>query len=159
MVLMRTAEEILIAKKRHMAQQHARYVNASPEQKQIWQAQNRKRFENPSRRIRYLVQQAAKRARLAGRNLNVKRITQFLLRDGAPTHCPCCGKAFDYTTGKGQGYHKNPLSPSIDRTDNSKGYTKANICVICTRCNVLKGTGEIFEFENIIRHMRSRGQN
>jgi len=45
-----------------------------------------------------------------------------------PNTCPCC-----YAT----------LSqPSLDRVDNSKGYTKNNIQVICWRCNNVKKDGD-----------------
>lgn len=38
-----------------------------------------------------------------------------------PEVCPCCTKPIE--------------RPSLDRVDNSKGYIKSNIKVICTNCN------------------------
>lgn len=48
-------------------------------------------------------------------------------------------------------------SPSLDRVDNDKGYTKDNIQVISQRANALKNNGSIWEFEQIIEYMKSHG--
>jgi 5-methylcytosine-specific restriction endonuclease McrA len=53
-----------------------------------------------------------------------------------PAHCPCCGNNFvlkDATKKR---------SPSVDRIDNSKGYTKENIWAICYSCNRQKNDAE-----------------
>lgn len=59
--------------------------------------------------------------------------------------CPCCS-----TPMKG----KNRW-PSIDRIHSERGYVKDNVSIICYRCNVLKKNGTIFDFENIVRYMKS----
>ncbi len=52
---------------------------------------------------------------------------------------------------------KTPMeSPSIDRIDNSKGYTKKNICVISNRANRLKQDSTIEELEAILAYMKSK---
>jgi hypothetical protein len=52
-------------------------------------------------------------------------------------YCECCGKVLNlfYTNKNKQWYKGNPNSPSIDRIDNNRGYTKDNIAVICWECN------------------------
>lgn len=51
---------------------------------------------------------------------------------------------------------KTPMvSPSLDRVDNSKGYTKENVRVISLRANILKSSGSAEEFEAIISYIRS----
>lgn len=54
-----------------------------------------------------------------------------------PTHCPIFGlPLFPSTTGK-----KSDNSPSLDRIDSSKGYTKSNIIVISEKANNIKNCG------------------
>jgi hypothetical protein len=40
----------------------------------------------------------------------------------------------------------NPLSPSVDRLDNSKGYEPDNIVICCRMANLGKGTCDDFAF-------------
>jgi hypothetical protein len=54
--------------------------------------------------------------------------------------CACCGRVL-VLAYKGQGTKRtreNLASPSIDRVDNTKRYTKANMAVICWSCNFRK---------------------
>lgn len=48
----------------------------------------------------------------------------------------------------------NPLSPSLDRIDNTKGYIKGNIAVISHRANILKRNASIDELTKIINWMK-----
>jgi G:T-mismatch repair DNA endonuclease (very short patch repair protein) len=43
------------------------------------------------------------------------------------------------------------LAPSVDRLDNSKGYIKGNVVLICWRCNNLKSDSSIEKLEKIVR--------
>lgn len=63
-----------------------------------------------------------------------------------PEKCPVFDRPFDMI---------GDYAPSIDRKDNSKGYTKDNIWVICKRANVLKGSATISEVEAILRYMKN----
>lgn len=52
---------------------------------------------------------------------------------------------------------QNPRSdnaPSIDRFDNTKGYTKDNVNIISLRANKIKNHGSIEDFEKIIKWMK-----
>src|SRR5262245_36756659 len=66
----------------------------------------------------------------------------LILKETPPTHCKCCQRKFDYSLGKG---HNKGRSPSLDRVDNSDGYTLLNTAVICRRCNTLKGDATLAE--------------
>ena len=100
----------------------------------------------PSTRMRRLIVQAGSRARKRG--LEFDGLVE--LSHTVPTHCVCCGKAFDYS-------NRNPsLIPSLDRFDSSRGYTVDNVYVICFRCNSLKKDASLEEFENLVRYMSAR---
>lgn len=51
--------------------------------------------------------------------------------------CEVTGIAFDLTTGLGAG-KRNPWAPSVDRIDNTKGYTWDNVQVVCSIYNLSK---------------------
>ena len=53
-----------------------------------------------------------------------------------PDICPVLGLNLNANSGRSGAY---PNSPSLDRTDNSKGYTKDNIQVISQAANRMKG--------------------
>lgn len=52
-------------------------------------------------------------------------------------YCPVLGLPFDLKSS-GKGKHFSPLSPSLDRTDSSKGYTKDNVQVVSFWWNAAK---------------------
>lgn len=45
-------------------------------------------------------------------------------------------------------------SPSLDRIDNTKGYTKDNVAIISNKANVHKSDLSIKEVENLLRYMK-----
>ena len=47
-------------------------------------------------------------------------------------------------------------SPSLDRVDNTKGYTPDNVWVISNRANMLKNSGTLEEFEKIVLALKAR---
>lgn len=65
-----------------------------------------------------------------------------------PDECPVLGIPIYNMKGK-----PGPNSPSIDRVDNSKGYTPDNIQVISYRANVLKNNGTIDEVRRVLAYM------
>lgn len=66
-----------------------------------------------------------------------------------PDSCPVLGIPIFH----GDGTHSNH-SPSVDRFDNNKGYTKDNIKVISRRANCLKNDATIDELEAIVKYMK-----
>jgi hypothetical protein len=62
-----------------------------------------------------------------------------------PERCPVLGIKFDHDGGNAG----METTPTLDRVDNSKGYTKDNICIISFRANNLKSTATLENFERI----------
>lgn len=71
-----------------------------------------------------------------------------------PLYCPVLGIKLEYKKGKGKGnYTYN--SPTLDRIDSSKGYTKENVKIISWRANRLKYDGTLKEFEDIVAYIKN----
>ncbi len=63
--------------------------------------------------------------------------------------CRLTGIEFDMT--RGGSFRANPYAPSIDRIDNSRGYTADNIQIICHIVNVAKNEYPTDVFDTICR--------
>ena len=68
-----------------------------------------------------------------------------------PEYCPVLGIKLESGVGKGKWFLD--ASPSIDRIDPTKGYTKGNVQVISWRANALKRDGTIAEMRAIVAYM------
>lgn len=63
-------------------------------------------------------------------------LTLDYLRSLVTWYCPALGIQLDWSL-KGSG-NTSPCSPSLDRIDSSKGYTKSNTVIISRRANTIK---------------------
>jgi hypothetical protein len=54
------------------------------------------------------------------------------------------------------GEKPTPNSPSIDRTDNSKGYVPGNVRVISRAANLLKGECTVLDIVRLLEYMTGR---
>jgi len=79
-----------------------------------------------------------------------KNIEFDLIKDDliVPEICPVLGIEL-FVAGEKRG----PNSPSLDRVDNNKGYTKDNVRVISNRANCLKNDATIKELKAIVEYM------
>ena len=68
-----------------------------------------------------------------------------------PDVCPILGIPLDQTVGPRTNNY-----PTVDRLDNSKGYTKDNISIISWRANNLKGTATLEELILLGKFAQSR---
>jgi len=93
--------------------------------------------------IRYLYNQAKYRAKLRGIEFNLNLSDLEI-----PTRCPVFGIPLFFTAGRRSGN-----SFSLDRWDNSKGYTKENTRVISWRANQYKGDLTIEEVRGLLKYM------
>jgi len=60
-----------------------------------------------------------------------------------PTHCPLLGHPLAFTEGE------SVWSPSLDRIEPAKGYTKGNVQVISWRANQIKRDASLEELQRI----------
>lgn len=61
--------------------------------------------------------------------------------------CEVTGIPFVLRTNGGKGHRDNSFSPSLERRDNNKGYTKDNVQVVCWIYNRAKGA---FPLEDLL---------
>lgn len=90
-------------------------------------------------------QRAKVRCKISGRDFNIS-VDDITI----PDVCPILGIPININSGK-SGAYKN--SPSLDRIDNSKGYTPDNIQVISQQANAMKGSAskeELIKFAHYI---------
>lgn len=84
-------------------------------------------------RAAQLQSNARRRAEGKGVPFDLDRLD--LIERIAAGRCEVTGTPFDMTTNGGL----NPWSPSLDRKDNSKGYTPDNVQVVVSAYNIAKG--------------------
>lgn len=48
---------------------------------------------------------------------------------------------------------KRRRTPSLDRVDNTQGYSLSNVFVICFRCNTVKGQADIEDIKNLLQYI------
>lgn len=94
-------------------------------------------------RARVLWQQAKVRAKKFNVEFNID-IDDIII----PEYCPLLHVKLEHGTNKVKAN-----SPSIDRIDNSKGYIKGNVAVICYRANTMKNNASFLELETFCRNM------
>lgn len=117
------------------ARQRAHYKN-NP---QLYREKRVKENAQVERRIHIRVKSRAKREGTLF-NLDVSDIV-------IPKVCPVLGIKL-VTTNQGSGYHTN--SPSLDKIDPTKGYTKGNVRVISARANLLKNDATAHELRLVL---------
>lgn len=134
--------------KRSAAKTRARLKAEQPELvKERNRVQTLRHFSDPSLRMKRILIKTNKRSKTEG--IPIDPDLKPYLMSQIPKTCACCGQDINYTdTGR------QDLGPSIDRVDNTKGYTKDNVCIICYRCNMVKGRGSPAELENVVAYVR-----
>lgn len=122
------------ANKEGLAQYHRNY-----------QKERRKDFDY---RLQMLLNASKQRAKLNGRehDINVEDIKAIYPADGC---CPIFGLKLEFN---GAGFRDN--SPSIDRIDSTKGYTRDNIQVISWKANRIKGASSLQDLEMMVAYLK-----
>lgn len=111
-----------------------------------YQKNRRKNFEY---RLQMLINASKQRAKLKNRehSITLDDIKNIYPKDGC---CPIFGMKLEFNDA---GFREN--SPSIDRIDSSKGYTKDNIQIISWKANRIKGYASVEELEMLIAYLKT----
>lgn len=107
----------------------------------------RKKTNRTFNQLRELLHQRKRKAKERGIEFT---ITKDDVRELTPSVCPVLGIPLSF-----EG--ELDTSPSIDRLDNSKGYTRENIRIISTRANRIKSDGTSEEHRRVYEWMKSEG--
>ena len=107
-------------------------------------------YADSRNRLRNLIGGAFRRAAKAGLRSDLP--LRDILMSAPPQVCACCGVQLDYSTRRGRNNRRH--SPSLDRKDNTLGYTLANTRVICWRCNDVKGDATLTELEAVLAYLK-----
>jgi hypothetical protein len=110
-----------------------------------YQTRKRKEFDY---RLQMLLNASRQRSKKKSRenNLTIQDIRDVFPEDGL---CPIFGIKLVFGDA---GFREN--SPSIDRLDSKKGYTKDNIQIISWKANRIKKDASIEELELILAYMK-----
>lgn len=105
--------------------------------KAVW----RRKAEDPEARKRWLLERIRSKCTAQGIPFDLE-----LADIVVPTVCPIFGIPLKFGVSRAQSYN-GPAedSPSVDRIDPLKGYTKGNILVICWRANRMKMNASVDE--------------
>lgn len=110
--------------------------------------QEYRRLQSLNRRqkdpVGYLLRQAKYRAKLVGKEFSVTKEDLEV-----PEVCPVFGIPLFFTSGR-----RGPNSYSIDRIDNSEGYTKENTRIISFWANQMKGNMTVSQVESLLNYMK-----
>ena len=95
-----------------------------------------------------LINASKQRAKLNDRehDISVEDIKAIYPADGC---CPIFGIKLEFN---GAGFRDN--SPSIDRIDSTKGYTRDNIQVISWKANRIKGASSLQDLEMMVAYLK-----
>lgn len=110
-----------------------------------YQTKKRKQFDY---RLQMLLNASRQRSKKKSRenNLTIQDIKDAFPKDGL---CPIFGTKLVFGDA---GFRED--SPSIDRIDSTKGYTKDNIQIISWKANRIKKNASIEELELILSYMK-----
>jgi len=93
----------------------------------------------------------------AKRRAKKKKLEFSIIREDlvVPEHCPIFNTPLVYNRKKGKTF-QGWDSPTVDRIDNTKGYTKDNIAIISWRANSIKGNATLKELKSIVKWLEDQ---
>ena len=110
----------------------------------------RKRYTTEGRREGYFKNIQGALVGAAKQRAKAKNLEFNLTRDDiiVPEKCPVFGEPIIKEVF-------NPMAPSLDRVDNTKGYIKGNVRVISKKANIMKGDMTPDDMKKIYEYMNS----
>ena len=91
------------------------------------------------------------RAKHRGQSYDLTAETIFEMLTRAKDRCAVTGLQFDYGPKTEQAWTRRPMSPSLDRIDNAKGYERSNLRLVCVCVNIAIGEWGFQNFEMMCR--------
>lgn len=125
--------------KRYYVDNRDKIMKASTEYKSVY------RFKNPHN---YICAAARRRARMLGQEFDITWRDIII-----PDKCPILGIPLFFTPGK-----NSANSPSLDRVNNDRGYTKDNIQVISYEANRMKSDHTIETLERVLEYIKNHNK-
>ena len=109
----------------------------------------RNRRQNYDYRLQMLINSSKQRAKNKNRehSITVEDIKAIYPADGC---CPIFGMKLEFNQA---GFRES--SPSIDRIDSTKGYTRDNIQIISWKANRVKGYATVEELEMLVAYLKN----
>lgn len=140
----RNKDDPIFKEKRNNNQQEVR-ANRTEEELKEYRKRDAARASTSRAKdpIKHMLYDAKKRAKAKG--LEFDLVPSDL---EVPEFCPVLG--IPLFVGGSKRSHN---SPSLDRVDNSRGYTKDNVCIISLRANTLKNDATAEELKAIVDYM------
>jgi hypothetical protein len=128
--------------------QKTRRVEKRSEMQQYGKEYRKKNFTNIEFRLQGLLNASRARARLKNRehDLTKQDLLELYPTDGK---CPIFGFDLEWN---GSGFRET--SPSIDRIDSNKGYTKDNVQIISWKANRIKGYASVEDLEILLAYLK-----
>lgn len=136
-----------------VSQDHKEYYKKpGVREKQLKRAKDRRAeymLENPQL---VWAREALKKARERARERDLPfELTLEWLMENMPARCPCLGIEFEY--GKGMIVSG---TPTVDKIDPSKGYTKENSWIISAKANTVKSNATVDEIRAVAQGLENR---
>lgn len=130
------------------ARQKKRRIEKRSEMQQYGKDYRKKNFTNIEFRLQGLLNASRARARLKNREhtLTKQDLLELYPHDGK---CPIFGFDLEWN---GSGFRET--SPSIDRIDSNKGYTKDNVQIISWKANRIKGYASVEDLEILLAYLK-----
>lgn len=113
-------------------------IHRTKNHSKILEIERHRRVLHPESKLLYHAKERAKKNNL---DFNLEKEDIKI-----PDICPVLGISLKVNEGK-----LGPDSPTIDRIDNSKGYTKENILVVSHKANTIKNNATIDELFKVAR--------
>lgn len=107
-----------------------------------------KRRKDPSYRLQMLLNTSKQRAIAKGREhtITIEDLKEIYPEDNK---CPVFGFELEWNSA---GFRET--SPSIDRIDSSKGYTRDNVQILSWKANRLKSYATVEDLEAVLAYMK-----
>lgn len=128
--------------------QQARRISKKEEIQQYGKDYRKRNLNNFEFRLQGLLNASKQRAREKGLE---HELTKEDLKELFPADnkCPVFGFDLEWNSG---GFRET--SPSIDRIDSTKGYTKDNVQIISWKANRIKGYASVEDLEILLAYMK-----